>query len=110
MERRDPCWQLEPLLAIGQGLKVFAFHPIHIYLNAADVQLYQALKQKIPRISEAPPDALREYVQAGNGAYSLFTELIGHLAIHGRSLAIRDIYDHWQRRKENPKECRANLQ
>ena len=96
MERRVPCWHLAPLLAVGSGLKVFAFHPIHIYLNAANIEPYEALKRRVPKISEAIPDVLGDYVHAGEGVYVLFMELIEHLATSGQSLCIRDIYDRWQ--------------
>ena len=96
LEQSAPCWHLAPLLAAGKGLKVFAFHPIHIYLNAADGHPYQALKRRIPALSEIPPDVLEDYVHTGEGTYGLFTELIAHLETHGQSLCIQDLYDRWQ--------------
>jgi len=108
MERRDSCWQLARLLTLGQGLKVFAFHPIHVYLNSADIQLYEALKREIPKISEALPDGLSRYARTGEGACSLFMELIGYLACRSRSLSIQDVSDHWWRHRENSKVSTAN--
>lgn len=100
MEQDTPCWHLAPLLAVGSGLKVFAFHPIHVYLNAADAQPYEALKRRVSRLSEATPEALNAHVRTGEGPATLFTELIMHRAAQGPSVCIRDIHDRWQRRKE----------
>ncbi len=97
MERSVPCWDLAPLLEVGKGLKVFAFHPIHVYLNSADIGPYQALKQRVRRLSEASQTEVDTYVQTGEGAQRLFMELVGHLAMAGRLLCIRDIYKRWHR-------------
>ena len=95
MERSAPCWHLAPLLAVDKGLKVLAFHPIHIYLNAATVQPYQALKDRVPKLSEATPDILKAYVHTGDGVCVLFRELIEHLAASGQSPCIQDISTRW---------------
>ena len=96
MERNIPCWRLASHLGVGKGLKVFAFHPIHVYLNCADTEIYQTLKHRVPGISEASPDALNPYVQTGEGTYALLKEVIAYLAAHGRSVCIRDIYNQWR--------------
>lgn len=96
MEQRVPCWHLAPLMAAGNGLKVFAFHPIHVYLNTPDIQPYQALKRRVPKLLEASPDILEAYVQTGEGPFVLFTELVEHLETRGECLCIRDLHDHGQ--------------
>jgi hypothetical protein len=96
MEQRVPCWHLAPLLAAGNGLKVFAFHPIHVYINTPDIQPYQALKRQVPKLLEATPEILDAYVQTAEGPFVLFTELIAHLEARGQSLCIRDFHDRWQ--------------
>jgi hypothetical protein len=96
MQQSAPCWRLAPLLTVGKGLKVFAFHPIHIYLNAADAKPYQALKHRVPKIAEAAPEVLDGYVHTGEGTHGLFTEVMTHLATYGQSVCIRDLYDRWQ--------------
>lgn len=96
MEQRFPRWHLPRLLTVGEGLKVFVFHPIHVYLNSIDMEPYQALKRQVPRLSEALRETLSAYAQTGEGTYGLFTELIAHLANGGHSLRIRDIYDRWR--------------
>lgn len=99
MQRSAPCWRLPPLLEVGDGLKVFDFHPIHVYLNSAKVGPYEALKQSVARLSEATPDEVNAYVQHGEGTQTLFLELIEHLASSGHSLRIRDIYARWKIQK-----------
>jgi hypothetical protein len=96
MERNIPSWRLAPHLGVGKGLKVFAFHPIHVYLNSADIEIYQTLKNRVPKISEASPDVLNPYIQTGEGTYALFKEVTAYLAAHGPSVCIQDIYNRWR--------------
>jgi hypothetical protein len=95
MEREAPRWRLLPYLRVGEGLKVFAFHPIHVYLNSANVEIYHAFKGRAPNVSQASPAIVSPYIQAGEGTCTLFRELIGHLARRG-SICIRDVYDRWR--------------
>ena len=99
MEREAPRWRLLPYLRVGEGLKVFAFHPIHVYLNSANVEIYHAFKGRAPNVSQASPAIVSPYIQAGEGTCTLFRDLIGHLARRG-SICIRDVYDRWR----NPSE------
>ena len=94
MQRDTPCWTLQPLLAIGAGLKVFNFHPIHVYLNSKDMQPYSALKQSITFLSEATFDHLTPFVHQGQGTRSLFLEIVDYLAESSESYRIIDIYKH----------------
>jgi polysaccharide deactylase WbmS-like protein len=104
MERNLPCWRLTPHLGVGDGLKVFAFHPIHVYLNSSDIEVYQTLKHRVPKISEASPHVLNAYIQTGEGTCTLFKEVIAHLAAHGRSVCIQDIYNQWRDLRNSPQE------
>ena len=108
MERTVPCWTLEPLLAGTRGLKVFDFHPIHIYLNSSTTDAYQQLKQKAANVSEVNEDQAAAVVQIGNGTQTLFVELAKHLSQAGDSVRIRDIHEHWQRRHFNEKPRRPD--
>jgi hypothetical protein len=101
MERNIPSWCLAPHLGVGKGLKVFAFHPIHVYLNSADLEIYQALKHRVSRISEASANDLNPYIQTGEGTCVLFKEVIAHLAADGRSACIQDIYNRWRNLRDN---------
>jgi hypothetical protein len=101
MERFIPSWHLTPLLQIGEGLKIFDFHPIHIYLNSARMEPYQSLKQRVPRLVEATPSDVDGYIQADAGTNSLFTEIVEYLAVNGRSARIQDINAQWQLLKKD---------
>ena len=96
MEREITCWRLAPHLRVGKGVKIFAFHPIHVYLNSADLEIYQVLKHQVPRISEASPHILNPYIRTGEGTCVLFQEVIAYLAAHGPSVRIQDIYKRWR--------------
>jgi hypothetical protein len=110
MERNIPCWHLAPHLGVGKGLKIFAFHPIHIYLNSADIEIYQSLKQRMPKISEASPHVLDTYIQTGEGTCALFEEVVAHLAADGRSVCIQDIYSRWRNLRDNQLQCEEKIQ
>jgi hypothetical protein len=101
MERNIPCWHLTPHLRVGEGLKVFAFHPIHVYLNSGDIEIYQTLKHRVPKISEASPHVLGPYIQSGEGTFTLFEKVVAHLAAQGDSLCIQDIYNRWRNLETN---------
>lgn len=59
---------------IKRGLRVFDFHPIHVYLNTNDLRVYQAAKQYYH-----DPIKLIEYRAAGEGIYSLLTSLLTYV-------------------------------
>jgi len=95
MERMKPCWHLAPMLALGEGLKILNFHPIHVFLNSSNIQPYRALNQRVPRLAEATPGDVARYVQDGEGAGTFFAEVIAHLSHLGESSTISDIHEHW---------------
>jgi hypothetical protein len=98
MERTTPCWQLSSLLATGPGLKVFDFHPVHVYLNSGTMEAYSLLKQRVPNFSRSTPEMAAEVRQTGAGSQTLFIELARYLGETGKSLLMRDIYERWQER------------
>lgn len=81
MMRELPCWTLdadEP----APGLRVYDFHPVHVYLNAVDPRPYEALRRR-GRLQEIPEALARDLVQPGAGAGSLFVDIADHLAVTG---------------------------
>ncbi len=98
MEQGTPCWDLTPYLRVGDGLKVFDFHAIHVYLNSTGVGPYRSLKQRVPRLAEVTPSQAAEFVQTGKGAQTLFLELIRHLSSVGQSMRICDVYKQFNER------------
>lgn len=95
MERNPPDWHLSRHLAV-EGLKVFLFHPIHLFLNSADFSSYAALKRDVPQLNRLTEDAARRYVHDGEGTMTLFHELLDYLADRGQSRCLSDIYADWK--------------
>lgn len=89
MERPYQKWNLSQTKEI-QGLKVFDFHPIHLYLNSADTRAYEALKQRGARLNELTEKEAEPYVNPDEGARTMFDQLVDHLSIAGDSLCLRD--------------------
>jgi hypothetical protein len=79
MEEAHPDWDPAPILAL-EGLRVFNVHPIHVFLNSADMQPYQSLKQRgLDRVAES--DA-RAFVHQGNGTRTMLEVLLRTGAPH----------------------------
>jgi len=95
MERTEPCWSLTPLLAENDGLRVFDFHPIHIYLNSSTTAAYRQLKQKTAKLSEMSEEQAAAVAETGAGTQTFFRELVNYLSEQGDSLRMRDIHDLW---------------
>ncbi|MBV7331999.1 hypothetical protein KFU94_27975 [Chloroflexi bacterium TSY] len=96
MERQDTNWRLDSYCISGSGMKVFNFHPIHIYLNSADMKPYQALKKECPQLQHATPDVVNKHIYHGIGTRSIFIDINQHLTTCARSYCIRDVYASWQ--------------
>lgn len=71
MQRPEPCWDLDEVLGAGKGLKVLAFHPIHVFLNSRDMGPYNSLKESSPCLGKADPESARDLVQPGPGTRTL---------------------------------------
>ena len=96
MESGDPCWELSPLFGRGEGLKVFNFHPIHIYLNSADIGPYHRLKRRVRCVTEATPEEAAAFVHVGMGTQVSWGQILKHLIEHGRSSRICDLHGRWR--------------
>lgn len=95
MENGRPSWDLSPLVA-GPGLRIFAFHPIHVFLNSMDFQSYGKLKAAVAHLNEATDAAMLPFVHEGVGTRTLFVALVEYLGRTGESLRIRDIHQRWR--------------
>lgn len=95
MRRPVPCWSPKQLLAGHRGLRVFDFHPIHIYLNSPNMDGYERLKSAVPILREATPEDAAPYVHDGAGAGTLFDSLLAYVSMeHGSQLVtVADICD-----------------
>ena len=87
LEMADPrCdWRLAPLAGIGPGLKVLNFHPIHVFLNSSNPEVYGELKRAVPRLEELPQDRAESARASGRGTATLFAEVAD--ALRGTAMA-----------------------
>lgn len=99
MERPVPQWQINPILELDQRVMVFDFHPIHIYLNSANVESYTLLKQENPHLHTITDRVLSAYVQPGLGTGTFFKEVVEQVATAKKAFCLRDLYDAWQTKK-----------
>jgi hypothetical protein len=91
MVQPSPCWQLAPMLGIGAGLKVFDFHPIHVYMNAVGMVPYRSLLRRVPQLQNAEEGDFCWPVRNAEGTQSLFMQLVEHLAGSAGSLRVHDV-------------------
>ncbi len=94
MDARQPIWNITGLLALGAGLKVMDFHPIHVFLNSADMRPYEALKAQRP-IGQASAADMQAHVHSGPGARTMFVDVCAHLAAAGSSVTIGQLSQAW---------------
>lgn len=88
MLRAAPRWSLEENES-APGLRVFDFHPVHVYLNAPDFGPYRKLKAlgPLPAVAEEVAAGL---VHRGAGPRTLFLEIVERLA-QAESLTLHDV-------------------
>lgn len=91
MEQISPCWHLSPLMKV-KGLKVMNFHPINIYLNATNPEIYANLKTLAPSLSELPTSVGESFVKKGEGPGTIFNQVVDYLATAGESFCVHNIY------------------
>jgi hypothetical protein len=84
-----PDWTLPADLTSAPGLKIFAFHPIHLVLNTIDYGVYEHLKTVAPL-----PQWDRALIEPrrfpGVGPRTVFEQLIAALA-PGRPIQLKDL-------------------
>lgn len=82
LEHPEPRRDMGVLLGVA-GLRIFDFHPIHVFLNSCTFHRYQELKRQVPHLFQASEAELAGYVQAGEGTRTAFLELVDLLAEQG---------------------------
>lgn len=75
----------------NSGMKIFAFHPIHVYLNSSGPDTYERLKTLRPSLTEVPDEVAAPLVHQGSGAGSFFLDLVELIAGHGGGALTRDL-------------------
>jgi len=88
----DISFSIDDLKLDAPGLKVFAFHPIHIYLNSGTFDDYSQAKGDFRN-----PAALASHRKSGDGIGTLFQDFLDYLAINNMpSFMIKEITEHYQ--------------
>lgn len=95
MARPNQQWRIGDHVP-GPGLRVFDFHPVHLYLNAPDLRAYDRLKTLGP-LQTISQDLAAAHVATGDGPRTLFLEIIERLA-RGGSQTLRDVATAYQAR------------
>ena len=90
MERPDPLWSPDALLK-NPGLKIFNFHPVHVYLNGASPEPYRTAKARAGDLREALPQHFDPLVGTEEGAGAMMDRLIAGAARGFRSQKISDL-------------------
>ncbi len=93
MFRPAPIWRLEPLLALGDGLRVLDFHPIHVFLNSSSLAPYRALKARYPRFRDVAVGQIDDLVATGEGTATLFSAAVAFLADRGGGRTVSEVAD-----------------
>ena len=94
MEYEPPVWTTRTSCFQVEGLKVFNFHPIHVYLNSPDLREYTALKTQISDLKRATPAQVAQYVHAGRGTRTIFDQVLHDLS-GSETRTIDDLYNDW---------------
>lgn len=80
--RPSPCWSLEPYLEYGPGLKIFGFHPLHVYVNSASLEPYRQIS-KMGQLQSLDRAQVDPKINMGIGAGTIFKAIVEHLAGSG---------------------------
>ena len=85
----DPNWRIDPILGFD-GLKILVFHPVHVFLNCATGEKYEAFKRRASVDADAASIARRLQCTA-EGPATMFRESIDYLAGRGGGKRIGDL-------------------
>jgi hypothetical protein len=64
------------------GLKVFNFHPIHIYLNTSDLGNFSETMKKVQPFIETTPDVLSNFREQECGIRTMFVDVLEYVNTH----------------------------
>jgi hypothetical protein len=84
-----PDWDTVAALA-APGLRIFDFHPVHVWLNSASFEPYENMKTRFDLATIEPADTAR-YRNSRPGAMNAFLELADQLAGEGGGSRISDL-------------------
>jgi hypothetical protein len=95
----DPSPLLDADLFEAPGLKVFDFHPVHVYLNTNNMDAYRRLTASVPSLERASVEALEPYRSNGAGTRTAFIDLVDRIAEERRGQRVIDVYQSWAKRR-----------
>jgi polysaccharide deactylase WbmS-like protein len=84
-----PQWRVDAVLD-APGMRVFDFHPAHVWLNSASFDAYERLKQSGP-LAEATDTAAHRFRNTGRGTMTTFLDLADRLAAVGGGARVSDL-------------------
>ncbi len=100
IKRPEPDWAADHLPLHVPGLKIFAFHPLHICLNSARREEYEAFKARCPDLTQADEKEMASFVQDGPGVRDYFLAVLERLQVRGDAACMRDIDREFRHRFE----------
>ncbi|MEW6730763.1 MAG: hypothetical protein AB1489_05450 [Acidobacteriota bacterium] len=77
-------WTMLPFLEAVPGLKIFNFHPVHVYLNTETLDRYEQLKNTGIPLPQLSAEQVSGYINTGTGTQTLLKELLAET--NGRQL------------------------
>ena len=89
MECSDASWRIDRILQL-EGLKILAFHPVHVFLNCPTGEAYEEFKRQGSAGSDTASLA-RELQERGEGPATMFAQAIDHLAVRGGGERVGDL-------------------
>jgi len=90
-------WRLKHPKFQVKGLKVFDFHPIHIFLNSTNMIEYEKLKLHHPLNSLNEEDVRSHVNKKSEGVNDLFDEICDFISSQqGKSFTISEIVEKWK--------------
>jgi hypothetical protein len=92
MEASTPRWDLAAVGVDQPGLKIFNFHPVHLYMNAASMEAYANLKKAGHKIDQLKPADVTPFLNNASGTKTFFLQIVERLKKAG-SLRISDLLD-----------------
>lgn len=91
----NPTWSIDNTTVRTKGIKIYNFHPIHIYLNSVNPGQYNMVKSMIPDLTQVSKKHLDQYVFPGIGTQNMFMAIVDVLASTHTSKLIRNAADEW---------------
>lgn len=85
-----PQWNVDAVLD-APGLRVFDFHPAHVWLNSKSFDAYEELKAVGPLAELTDTEAMRFRQPSGAGTMTAFLDLADRLAAAGGGARVRDL-------------------